>query len=72
MQVVENAVVVSRSLGDKNIVVVENENLGLTLSLENPKSIELELGMEGIVIYKEIEGSCQLVSFDPALVEELV
>jgi hypothetical protein len=67
MQVIENAVVICRSLGDKNIVVVENENLGLTLSLENPKGIEIELGMEGRIIYNQ----CSMVSFEPALVEEL-
>jgi len=71
MQVAENVVVVCRSLGEKNMVVVENENLGIILNLENPKGIEVELGMEGRVIYKEGENN-QLVSFEPVMVEELV
>lgn len=70
MQVIENAVVVGRSAGDKNLVIVENEMLGLTISLENLKGIELELGMEGRVIYKE-GSSNQLLSFEPMMVEEL-
>jgi len=71
MQVIENVVVVCRSFGEKNVMIVENENLGIQMSLENPKGIEVELGTEGKVIYKE--GSTnQLVSFEPIMVEELV
>jgi hypothetical protein len=71
MQVAENVVVVCRSLGEKNMVIVENENLGIKLNLENPKGIEIELGLEGRVIYKEGENN-QLISFEPVMVEELV
>ena len=70
MQVIENAVVVGRSFGEKNVVIVENEILGLTMSLENIKEIEMELGMEGRMIYKEGTTN-QLLSFEPVMVEEL-
>ena len=70
MQVIENASVVCRSLGEKNLVIVENENLGVRISLENTKGIEVELGMEGRVIYNG--ATCQMVSFEPAMAEELV
>jgi hypothetical protein len=71
MLVIENANVVSRSFGDHNVVIVENENTGMKLRLQNPKAIDLELGIEGRLIYKE-EPVCQLVSFEPMMVEELV
>jgi len=71
MQVIENAIVVGRSVGEKNVVVIENENLGFKMSFENPKGIEVELGTEGRVIYKE-GASNQLVSFEPIMIEELV
>jgi hypothetical protein len=67
MLVIENAHVVCRSLGEKNVVVVENTNTGENVTLHNSKGIELELGMEGRLIYNE--GT--LVSFEPAMVEEL-
>ncbi len=68
MHVIENAVVVGRSTGEKNVVIVENEVLGLTMRLENIKEIEVELGMEGRVIYN---ATSQLLSFEPVMVEEL-
>ena len=70
MQVIENASVVCRSLGEKNLVIVENENLGVRISLENTKGIEVELGMEGRVIYNR--ATYQMVSFEPVMAEELV
>lgn len=70
MQVIENASVVCRSLGEKNVVIVENENLGVRVSLENTKGIEIELGLEGRVIYNE--ATRQMVSFEPAMAEELI
>lgn len=69
MQVIENATIVCRSFGEKNIVVLENETTGETFTLENVKGIELELGFEGRVIYNET--SNQLLSFEPVMAEEL-
>jgi hypothetical protein len=69
MQVIENATIVCRSMGEKNIVVLENENTGVSYTLENVKGIELELGFEGRVIYNET--SNQLISFEPVMQEEL-
>jgi len=71
MQVIENAVVVGRSIGEKNVVIIENETIGFKMSFENPKGIEVELGTEGRVIYKEGAAN-QLISFEPVMVEELV
>jgi hypothetical protein len=70
MQVLENAFVAGCSLGEKSLVIVENENSGVQLTLENTKGVEVETGMEGRIIYNE--ATSQLVSFEPALVEELV
>lgn len=70
MQVIENASVICRSMGEKNIYIVQNENTGEEITLQNVKGIELELGMEGKFIYNE--SSNQLVSFEPVMAEELV
>ncbi|HEY4785813.1 MAG TPA: hypothetical protein VIH57_07180 [Bacteroidales bacterium] len=70
MQVIENAVVISRSQGEHNVVIVEDVNSGVEISLQNPKGIEVELGLEGKVIYKA-ETVNQLLSFEPVLIEEL-
>ena len=71
MQVIENASVICRSIGEKNIYIVHNENTGEELTLQNVKGIELELGMEGKFIYNE-QASNQLISFEPVMAEELV
>ncbi len=71
MQVIENASVICRSMGEKNIYIVQNENTGEKITLQNVKGIELELGMEGKLIYNE-NSSNQLISFEPVTVEELV
>lgn len=68
MQFVENVTVVGRSLGEKNVVVVMNENTGKTISLINPKGIEVEPGMEGNITFLNE----QLESFVPVMAEELV
>jgi hypothetical protein len=71
MQVIENATVICRSMGEKNICIVQNENTGVEIALQNGKGIELELGMEGRFIYNELSSN-QLVSFEPVMAEELV
>jgi len=71
MLVIENAHVICRSFGENNVIIVENVNTGENLTLQNPKEIDMELGMEGRLIYKEAP-VCQLVSFEPIMVEELV
>jgi hypothetical protein len=71
MLVIENAHVICRAFGENNVIIVENENIGMNLTLHNPKGIDAELGMEGRLIYKE-GPVCQLVSFEPSMVEELV
>ena len=70
MLVIENAIIVCRSLGENNVVVVEDLNSGIEISLQNQKQIEVELGMEGRMIYKAGTVN-QLVSFEPIMVEEL-
>ena len=67
MKVIENALVVGRSIGDNNVYVIQNENTGTTITLHSSNDMGLELGMEGAVIYN----GQQIVSFEPALVEEL-
>lgn len=71
MLVIENAHVVGRSMGENNLIIVEVENTGMYMGLQNPKGIDVELGMEGRLIYKE-GPFCQLVSFEPIMAEELV
>jgi hypothetical protein len=68
MLVIENATIVCRSFGENNVIIVENENTGISLTLQNAKGIEVELGSEGKLIYKE-GPVCQLVSFEPMMVE---
>lgn len=70
MRVIENATVVGRSNGENNVIVVRNENTGKKVSLINLKGFDLELGAEGSVKY--LKGSVNhIISFEPALVEEL-
>jgi hypothetical protein len=71
MQFVENVTVVGRSFGENNVVVVLNENTGETISLLNPKGIEVELGMEGNIVVAK-GSKKQLESFEPIMAEELV
>ena len=71
MQVIENASIVCRSIGENNVIIVENENTGKKISLQNPKGLELELGMEGRLIFNE-EPVLHLVSFELVMEEELV
>jgi hypothetical protein len=71
MQVIENASIVCRSMGENNVIIVENENTGKRISLQNPKGLELELGMEGRLVFKE-EPVLHLVSFELVMEEELV
>lgn len=71
MQVVENAVVVCRSRGEKDVCIVENVNTGEQISLVNTKGIDLKAGMEGEVVYLEGEVN-QLESFEAVMEEELV
>jgi hypothetical protein len=71
MQVIENVSVLCRSLGENNVVVVRDENTGNELTLINTNGIEVELGVEGRITFKN-EAVKQLVSFEPILVEELL
>lgn len=69
MRVIENATVVSRSFGEKNVYVVVNENTGKKVRLNDLKGFELELGAEGSIEY--LKGDVNhIISFAPALVEE--
>lgn len=70
MRVIENATVIGRSYGENKVVVVRNENTGKKISLVDLKGFDLELGAEGSVKY--LKGSVNhIVSFEPAMVEEL-
>jgi hypothetical protein len=71
MQVIENASIVCRSIGENNVIIVENENTGKRISLQNPKGLELELGMEGRVLFND-QPVLHLVSFELVMEEELV
>ncbi len=71
MQVIENATIVCRSIGENNVIIVENENTGKRITLQNPLGLELELGMEGRLVFKE-EPVLHLVSFELVMEEELV
>jgi hypothetical protein len=70
MQVIENASIVGRSMGEKNVVIVENENTGRSITLMNPEGIEVELGIECRVMFDSVK--MNLVSFEPVMEEELV
>ena len=68
MNVIENASIICHSRGEKDVYTVKNENTGIIVSLENEAGLDLELGMEGSVVYN---GNL-LVSFEPTMVNELV
>jgi hypothetical protein len=71
MQVIENASIVCRSIGENNVIIVENENTGRKIFLQNPKGLNFELGMEGRLVFKE-EPLLHVVSFERVMEEELV
>ena len=71
MNVIENASVVCRSAGEKNVCIIMDEVTGKTVRLENVAGVELELGMEGTVSYKA-QPFAQILSFEPVMQEELV
>jgi len=71
MQVIENVSVICLSTGENNVVVVRNENNGHEFTLINTNGIEIELGMEGRIIFKN-DAVKQLISFEPVMVEELL
>jgi hypothetical protein len=68
MQVIENASIVCLSVGENNVIVVENELNGEKITLRYNTGAELELGMEGRLQFKD----GLMVSFEPIMVEELV
>jgi tRNA(Phe) wybutosine-synthesizing methylase Tyw3 len=70
MQEIENAIIVGHSTGERNIIIVKNEATGKIVKMENPKGLEIELGMEGFIMFTE-EPVMQLISFEPTMVEEL-
>jgi hypothetical protein len=70
MQEIENATIVCHSTGENNVIVVKDETTGKTISLLNHKGLELELGMEGRMLFRE-EPVKQLVNFELILKEEL-
>ena len=71
MKVIENASIVARCIGDCDMYIVMDELTGKTIRMQNPKSFELELGLEGAVSYKE-EPFTQMVNFEMVMEEELV
>jgi hypothetical protein len=72
MKVIENAVVVGRSFGDKVVYTVMDELTGKTASMLGNNNIEsLELGAEGMVSY-EAAGVVRMMSFETVMQEELV
>lgn len=71
MQVVGNAIVVCRTIGDNDVYIFENANTGETISMVNARGIDIELGMEGEVVYLDGEVN-QLESFVAVMEEELV
>ena len=64
MQVIVNAMIVGRSSGDNEVVVVNNMNTGAHHTVFNPHGIAVELGQEGTLLYKESETS-HIISFQP-------
>jgi hypothetical protein len=71
MNVIENVTIVGRTIGENDLYVLMNENTGKTFSLLNVRGLDLELGLEGTVMIEEMPVK-HIVSFEPALVEELV
>ena len=70
MKVIENASIVARCIGDIDMYIVMDELTGKTIRMQNPKSFELELGLEGAVSYQE-EPFAQMVNFEMVMEEEL-
>jgi hypothetical protein len=71
MKVIENASIVCHSIGDHDMYIVMDELTGKTVRLQNPKRFDLELGLQGIVSYKQ-EPVMHLVNFELVMEEELV
>jgi hypothetical protein len=69
MQTIEMATIIGRSRGENDLVIVLNGMNGQTITLQNPNSLNLEIGEEGSVEFDGLSG--QLFSFEPAMVEEL-
>ncbi len=67
MKLIENAVVVGRSWGDKNLIVVENAQNGQIETFEYTGLQEIELGAEGVLEFNDK----LVISFTPALEEVL-
>lgn len=70
MLVTENVTVIGRSFGEKNVIIVLNENTGREISIVDLKGFNLELGAEGTIQY--LPGSVNhLIQFESNMVEEL-
>lgn len=70
MRVIENATVIGRSYGDKNVIVVLNETTGSKVKMVDLKGFDLELGAEGKLQY--LTGSVNhIIQFESTMIEEL-
>jgi hypothetical protein len=70
MRVIENVSIVGRVMGENDVCIVMNEVTGETMRLLNPKGLDLELGLEGVVYYKD-QPDAQLVNFE-TIAEEVL
>lgn len=71
MKVIENATIVGRSFGERNVYVIQNESTGKTISMLAIEGEEFELGTEGEVIFDNNLGT-RMVSFLPAMEEAMI
>jgi hypothetical protein len=70
MRVIENATIIGRSFGDRNVIIVLNEATGEEISMVDLKGFDLELGSEGKISY--LAGSVNhILQYESAIVEDL-
>ena len=66
MQVIVNAMIVGRSSGDNEVIVVSNQNTGAHHSVLNTEGFDFELGQEGTLTFKASTTN-HIISFEPTV-----
>jgi hypothetical protein len=66
MHVIENAVIVGRSIGENDVYIINNMITGGNSTIHNLNGIALELGQEGTLTYKK-DAVNNFISFEPSL-----
>ncbi|MDP4227578.1 MAG: hypothetical protein Q8907_15450 [Bacteroidota bacterium] len=63
MEVVDNAEVIGRTIGEKDVYLIHDLATGAICSYVNSDGLDIELGMEGKLTYKNVSEN-EIVSFE--------